>query len=153
MRPNEKFLGWKLLVESNKSSYYLKNTFLPTVKHDCGSVMFCFYSVGTEKCIKLGAEYKAILEETIFQCTGCSWLEWRLIYQQDSNPKHTVQATLNVNAINFQFFSEKIHFHHLHQKGPVSEFELPQRDINIHFPKPPILTLGTFQCELISDNY
>uniref|UniRef100_A0A8C8K4I5 Tc1-like transposase DDE domain-containing protein n=1 Tax=Oncorhynchus tshawytscha TaxID=74940 RepID=A0A8C8K4I5_ONCTS len=74
---------------------------IPTVKHGGGSIMVwtCFSSAGTGKMVKIdgkmdGAKYRTILEENLMESAKDLRLGQRFVFQQDNDPKHKAQSTM-----------------------------------------------------------
>ena len=85
---------------------------IPTVKHGGGSIMLwgCFSVAGTGRLVRReetinGTKYRQIFEENLLQSAKDLGLRWRLMFQQDNDPKHAAKATLewlqnnNVNVL------------------------------------------------------
>lgn len=88
------------LWQQPNTSHHPKST-VPTVKHGGGSIMLWGYfaAAGPGKLVRIegkmdGAKCRDILGQNLFKSACDLRLGWRFTFQQDNNPKHTAEATL-----------------------------------------------------------
>ena len=89
------------------TAHHQANT-IPTVKHGGGSIMLweCFSVARTGRLVRIEGKMNAAiyrLDENLLQSALDLRLGWRLIFQQDNDPKHTAKISkewLQDNSVN-----------------------------------------------------